>query len=618
MRKFFVLVFLVFAVVMAVNAGCPGAEAGVASVAPEVVTGSRIYTDLDEIPAPTYVITAEDIKQSGAVDLAEVLEKKVPGIFVKQKSGVTLDAQITLRGVLTEVLVLVDGVPLYRSSHAANAATVDYRAFPLDTIERIEVVKGGGSAVYGSMAAGGVINIITRKSDSAGGKIVAEAGPNDWRRYYVSGNADGGSVSAGVWYERVEEGRKRLFYYTTPDNVFYSLDYKGDAYGVNIAGDRWVFRIATGEYRYKYNSPSWGGGPPELNDEKKGYDRYSFRYDSDSWYLLAGYDTQRFDILQNTGNFYEDSAFTSEFGGKSVIGDVLVAWGVFYRCENTEFSAGGADPVISKDRSNIAPFAELSYSFENWVANLGLRYEMWDQGSNDYDELIPKISMQRQFPGGNLFYISASRVFAMPSLYELYADVPSWWFSGNPDLKPERGWSYELGLKSAAMDDSWSAGLFFLDIQDKIRTNDSWNSYINLAEFRSYGIEASKNWRLDSSWMTGVHATLQRPEEKETGSSAWTRSYGIPEWEIGGYLEYKDGPWTALLSVNWAGNRMGNATWDPEDYVLADLTLSWGSGNDTVRFYCVNIFDSEYLYNSAGWYYYGPERGLRLSWERRF
>ncbi|MDO9508002.1 MAG: TonB-dependent receptor [Thermovirgaceae bacterium] len=619
MRKFFGTVLPVFVALGFVLAGYQWAEAEVGTVAPEFVTGSRIYTDLDEIPAPTYVITAEDIRSSGAVDLAEVLEKKIPGIFVKQKSGVTQDAQIALRGVVTEVLVLVDGIPLYRSSHGANAATVDYRAFPLEAIDRIEVVKGGGSAIYGSMAAGGVINIITKKPDSAGGRVLAEAGPSGWRRYYVSGNTGGGSLSAGIWYERVEEGQKRLFYDTTPDQRYDALDYKGDACGVNIAGDSWVFRAATGEYGYKYNSPNWSTGLPELNDEKKGYNRYSFRYDSDFWYLLAGYDTQRFDILQNTNNFYEDSAYTAEFGGKSVVGDALLAWGVFYRCEDTEFSAGGVDPVTSKNRSNIAPFGELSYAFGDWVTNLGLRYEMWNQESNDYDELIPKISIQRQFPGGSLFYVSASRVFAMPSMYELYADVPSWWgFSGNPDLKPERGWSYELGLKSAVVANPWNAGLFFLEIQDKIRTNDFWTSYINLAEFRSYGIEAAKKWRLGSAWTVGLQGTWQHPEEKTTSSSAWARSYGIPEWEIGGSLEYRDGPWAALLSINWAGNRMGNATWDPENYVLADLTLSWESGSDTIRLYCVNIFDSDYLYNSAGWYYYGPERGIRLSWERRF
>ncbi|GAB6280365.1 MAG: TonB-dependent receptor [Thermovirga sp.] len=618
MGKVLAIALLFFVVFFVASSVCFAEEAEVAEVEAEVVTGSRIYADLDEIPAPTYVITAEDIRSSGAVDLAEILEKKVPGIFVKQKSGVTQDAQIALRGVLTEVLVLVDGIPLYRSSHAANAATVDYRAFPLETIERIEVVKGGASAVYGSMAAGGVINIITKKSDIAGGKIVAETGPNDWSRYYVSGNTGGGNLSAGVWYERVEEGRKRLFYDTTPDKRYDSLDYKGDAYGVNIAGDRWVFRVATGEYKYKYNSPNWLTGLAELNDEKKEYDRYSFRYDADSWYILTGYDTQRFDILQNTGNFYEDSAFTSEFGGKSVIGDALVAWGVFYRYEDTDFSAGGSDPVISKNRSNIAPFTELSYSFGDWVANLGLRYEMWDQESNDYDELIPKISLQKQFVNGDIFYASASRVFAMPSLYELYADIPSWWFFGNPDLKPEIGWSYELGLKSAAMDDSWNVGLFFLEIQDKIRTNDSWTSYINLAEFRSYGIEASKDWRLNSAWTTGLHYTWQHPEEKETSSSAWDRSYGIPEWEIGGFLGYGDGPWSALLSVNWAGNIMGNATWDPDNYVLVDMVLSWETSDDTLRLSCINLLDEEYTYDSADWYYYGPERGFRLSWERRF
>ncbi|MEA3507421.1 MAG: TonB-dependent receptor plug domain-containing protein, partial [Synergistota bacterium] len=322
------------------------ASAAVETVAPEVVTGSRIYTSLDELPAPTCVITAEDIEQSSAEDLATVLEQNVPGVFVKQKSGVGQDAQITMRGVVTQVLVLVDGVPLYRSSHGSDAATVDYRAFPLENIERVEVVKGGGSAVYGSMAAGGVINIITKTPHKTEAITLAETGPNGWRRYYVSGSSAVENMAARVWYEHIDEGRKRLLYDTTPDQQYNSLDYDEEAYGVSVTGDRWVLRAAKGEYQYKYNTPAWGGGL-DFNNEKKKYSRYSFRYDWDNLYLLTGYDTQRYDILQNINNYYVDSAFTTEVGGKSVFGDFIVAWGVFYRYEDTDFCGGGASPVVS-------------------------------------------------------------------------------------------------------------------------------------------------------------------------------------------------------------------------------------------------------------------------------
>ncbi len=617
MRKVLVLVLLFFVVAMMMNIGCSGAEAEVGTVEPEIVTGSRIYTDLDEIPAPVYVITAEDIAASGATDLGSLLDSRIPGIFMKKKSGVTQQSEIVIRGITTEILVLVDGIPYYRSSHVADGATVDFRSFPLENIERVEVVKGGGSAIYGSMAAGGVINIITKKPGEAGGKIVAETGPNDWSRYYVSGNTGGGDLNAGIWYERVEEGQKRLFYKTTPDNSYDALEYKGDAYGLDLSGEGWAFRATHGEFRYRYNN-EYG-----LNDEEKKYSRFSFRHEWDNVYLLSGYDTQDYDFPLIDGRYYRDSAFTVEAGGKRMVGETILAWGLFYRSEDTEFSDGYGDPVTSRTRYNIAPFSEVSFTIGNWVANLGLRYEIWKQESNDYDELIPKISVQRQFSNGEIFYISASRVFAMPSFYELYIDSSS--SLGNPDLRPERGWSYELGLKSPDVN-AWSIGLFLISLDDKIKYDNNWpGTWLNLAEFRTYGIEASRRWKLGANWVLALNGTWQHPEEKTDASSDWLRSYGIPEWEIGGSAQYITGPWTVLLSVNLAANQAGSFSspwsaydWDADDYVTVDLAVSWGSGGETVRLNCVNLFDGDYTYRSGDNYYYGPERGFRLSWEHRF
>jgi len=607
MKRTMVVLFVICAFALP---GFAAVSAAVETVAPEVVTGSRIYTSLDELPAPTYVITAEDIEQSGADNLATVLEQNVPGVFVKQKSGVAQDAQITMRGVVTQVLVLVDGVPLYRSSHVANAATVDYRAFPLENIERVEVVKGGGSAVYGSMAAGGVINIITKKPDGTEAVTLAETGPNGWRRYYASGSAAGETIAARIWYEHIDEGRKRLCYVNTPATREDSLGYDSDAYGVNLSGDDWVFRVTRGDYSY-----GWENSGHDDHDAKT-YSRYSFRYNADDWYALLGYDTQCYKSYTAWGNnIYEDSAYTLEIGGNGTSGEAIYAWGVFSRFEETDFGTIGGS-LTSQDRTNIAPFTEWSFAWGDWLANIGLRYEIWDQEGNDYDELIPRISFQRQFANGNMFYASASRVFAMPSFYELYVD--DGWTTGNPNLNPEKGWSYEVGLNNRNSRNSWQICLFYLKLMDKIKYDSG--TYINVAEFHSYGIEASKRWNLGQNWTLGLNGTWQKPEEKATSSSSWTRGQGMPEWELGGSLEYKTGPWSALLSANWVGNRMGDAAnnWNPDDYVMVDLTISWKQDNDTVRLYCTNLFDEDYTFESGGWYYYGPERGFRLSWEHRF
>ncbi|NLO55802.1 MAG: TonB-dependent receptor [Thermovirga sp.] len=617
MRRVLATAVVCIAVVSGVFIDCRSARAEIASVEPEIVTGSRIYTKLSEIPAPTYVITAEEIDQSGATDLGALLDQRIPGIFLKKKTGVSQQSEVTIRGIITEILVLVDGIPYYRSSHLADGATVDFRSFPLENIERVEVVKGGGSALYGSMAAGGVINIITKKPEKSGGRVVAEGGSNGWRRYYVSGNAGEEGIVANTWYERLEEGKRRLFFYEEPEDTYFSHFYRGDTFGLNIAGDRWIIQVVTSDYSYSFNN-EFG-----LNEEKKRVNRISMRHDWNDWYFLAGYHKQDYDFPLVEGRFYKDSAISAEIGGRMVLGEALAAWGLFFRYEDTDFSDGWGDSVTSKNRNNLAPFMEVSYPVGDWVANLGLRYEIWRQESNDHDELIPKISIQRQFVNGNIFYLAASRVFAMPSFYELFIESSSSY--GNPDLEPERGWSYEVGYKNPGPE-PWSIGLFFVSLKDKIKYDDNWpGTWFNLADFRSYGIEFSRQWILGPCWSMMVNGTWQYPEEKKSPNSSWIRSYGVPEWEIGLAVKYVQAPWTVTLSLNWMANQAGffsspwsNYDWDAGDHLLVNLDLSWDSGDDTIRLHLVNLFNENYTYRSGNSFYYGPERGFRLSWERRF
>ena len=143
------------------------------TVAPEIVTGSRLAETLDEVPSPTDVVTSTDIEAMGAKSLGEVLDR-VPGIVSLARGGSTQEDNLKVRGLVTEVLYLVDGVPYYKSSHAAGGAAVDLRSIPAQSIEQIEIVRGAASAVYGSMAAGGVVSIVTKKPDRTGGSVNLE------------------------------------------------------------------------------------------------------------------------------------------------------------------------------------------------------------------------------------------------------------------------------------------------------------------------------------------------------------------------------------------------------------------------------------------------------------
>ena len=141
-----------------------------------VVTATRDTQEIKKIPANVTVITQEKIAAANAKTITDVLENEV-GVVVRNLSGTGKNAQVDIRGFgetgPLNPLVLVDG----RRVNEIDLSGVDWTQIPLDQVERIEIVRGSGSVLYGDNAAGGVVNIITKRPEkpfSAGGKLRVE------------------------------------------------------------------------------------------------------------------------------------------------------------------------------------------------------------------------------------------------------------------------------------------------------------------------------------------------------------------------------------------------------------------------------------------------------------
>ena len=608
------------AAVAAAVGGCslPAFAGDVVSADKEVVTGSRIYTDLKEVPAPTYVIGRDAIERSGATKLSDLLSK-VPGIYTRSRAGNTQGEYIEIRGLTTEMLFLVDGVPYYKGSHAANAAAVDLRSLPVDDIERIEIVKGASSSVYGSMAAAGVVNIITRKPEGTGAEISLQAGTDDYSRESVRAFASGEKVNAGIWYTHNKEGESPLSAYSSGTLEDKNLDYKNDAGGFSAGHGPWNLSGTWGKY-----SSQWTYMDAD-QDQKDNYYRYNFLWNdgTNKFLLYKGYHEQK--ITQyRTQTDIDDDNWGAEFSRRTYWGDNLISWGMAFRNEDMTYDYPAAyDPYYyDKSRTNYAPFVEASIPVGNMLMDLGLRYENWDQDdADDYDKLIPHIAFSYQTEGGNLWYLSAGRFFAMPSLFELcYSYPPA--TGPNLSLKPEDGWDYEVGYKSSDAWGDWNVGLFYMNMDDKIEY--SSGQYINVAEFRAWGIESVRNWKLSDAWNLGLGLTWMRPEERDTDNSPWLKG-GAPQWDINASLAYTRELFSGEVTVNYLGDRdderAGIGPLSQEDVTTVDAMLQWKVGSGALRLSGYNIFDKEYyLQDSRSWdtRYYGGEARYYVTWQYKF
>lgn len=166
-----------------------------------VITATRTEKELFEVPANVTVITSKDIREKNAVTMTDIL-KDAPGIFVDRPKGIAdATGEITMRGFgENNILVLYDGMTM----NEAYSGGVQWAAIPIETIERIEIAKGAASSLYGGRAVGGVINIITKKSESMKpeGNIYGYYGTNNsWRRGFSLRHRLNNKFSYSLGYE---------------------------------------------------------------------------------------------------------------------------------------------------------------------------------------------------------------------------------------------------------------------------------------------------------------------------------------------------------------------------------------------------------------------------------
>ncbi|MDY3867875.1 MAG: TonB-dependent receptor [Pyramidobacter sp.] len=605
------------------------AAAQVIESQPLFVTGSRIARHLSEVPAQTYVITREEIDASPASSVLDLLNR-IPGLTgVTGSAAMTLNQAVTVRGLFTEVLLLVDGIPQSSPSHGTGTDSAGYiydlRALPLSSVERIEVVKGAGSALYGSAAGAGVISITTRTpAQKSTLSLSAEAGSDGWYTGSAEVHAAGkNGLNVSVRAAHTQEGERRIKRLMTPLALSagrthdLSRQFRGDDAALNLSWQNWEFSAAAGTYLSRWDATQRRAGIVTTDEagQKNRYSRFSLAYDDGVQTARLYHLAAKKDYWQ-TGvqTAYRDTAWGASWSQRTRLLGSQGAWGAEIRREQ---SKGAGSISYSQNRFEAAPFAEISIPLGEAVIDAGLRAEFWDMSrGGDIAEILPRVSLSWQNAAGTLHYISAGRFLSMPSLYEMSAGTGPM----NPDLDPERGWSYDIGIKNNAAQTPWSANLFFLEMSGKIRwisdpTTGS-GTFQNMNRYRAWGAEAQATLRLGGPWSWTQGLSFVEGSERANASSDWQRT-GMPRWDISGRLSYSCAPWGAEAELHYYADPASLPMYDSEDrFFVLNLALSRKSGNQRFKLAVTNVFNTEVVINYAG--FITPERRVTLSWQRDF
>ena len=612
-----------------------------------VVTSTMTAKEIEKAPGSIQVITFSDIQQIGAKNAAEALADAI-GLDLDKVAGRGSIPQI--RGLTNKrTLILIDGM---RFSTGFRDTTVDLTEFPAEMIERIEVVRGPASSLYGSEAMGGVINIITKDVPA---DIKATLGTSyglntygDGGRWNTQATIGGTQDKLGLMLSAQAELTDNFDRYD--DDSMTETDDE-ERYGVmaklqftpselhKITGGAMVTETTRQGLRPKYNL-TWDRDAE--SSRISSYIQYEGRISDTqvmarSYYSFFNLDRSYIDIgspystasLQKIANAQPDredfdidnALWQYELRASRRLGSHMVTLGGEFREEKREGVENRGEVSINETIDNTGLFFQDDFSLmENLQLVVGVRY---DDHSDFGTEVSPRISTIYAFNNDLRLKASYGEGFRSPSLYELYVNTEN--SKGdvlaNENLDPENSKSFDIGIEGEWKNLSGKFTIFRNDIENMIYKEPTGNfrmqgskkvleyEMVNLDDAYTQGVEAEISLKLTHNIGLTATSTYIDSENEETDEALLE----VPEWKNSLKLSYDS---TARdFHINIRMNHIGEQLYAPkledspgEDrsaYTLFHVYVSKKIRKNMKIYAGINnLFDTRPDYNDAEAAYY--------------
>ena len=535
-----------------------------------VVTGTRNETDVRHLPMTISVVNREQIELRNDPSLLPLLTEYIPGLFTTSRGlmgyGVSGGAAggMSLRGIggvpqeglpTTGMLVLIDGHPQYMGlmGHPISDAYQSLLA------ERVEVLRGPASVLYGSNAMGGVINIVTRKMQQDGIRTHANVGYGSYNTLQseVTNRIRKGrftSIVSGS-YNRTDGHRKDMEF----------EQYGGYAkFGYEIS-DAWNVWADVNLTHFDASNPGEISNPLLDNDQRitrgmtsfalanhyaKTSGALSFFYNWGKHWINDGYHLggdpldYRFhsrDLMLGVSWYQSVQLFE---GNRLTVGfDYFHFGGEAWN----KTLAGERDTQADKTQDDVAGYIDFRQNLGDWLTfDVGLRVDHHSQVGTEW---VPQVGFSFHLPENSEVKLMASKGFRYPTIREMYMFRPA-----NPDLKPERLWSYELSFAQRLLDGrlSYGVNVFYIDGENLIMRMpiDGRPLNVNTGKIENSGIEAQVAYRIVPAWSVDANYSylhmdnpvLASPEHKLYVGTAFSKG----RWNVSTGLQYVAGLYKEL------------------------------------------------------------------------
>lgn len=581
-----------------------------------VVTAERVPSQNMNTPADVTVISAAEIEANHYADVAEALNHVDGIVMTNGNSG--NDQVVRINGE-ERVVVLVDGERLNDDQGSMTSAGATLTRIPsVKDIERIEVVKGAGSALYGSDAIGGVINIITKQAKE--NKTQVDLNTGSWHTHnyelYNQGSEKGLSwtLAAGIQKQgffdyKDQQGDSKRMVGSDHDNNGLSLNLRQQ-----IADDQ--------SLALRYAHRTMNGGAPAYD----GWVRHAFYSDVQKQNMNDVSLTYRFkEDTKLPGylryfNHYKTTDFKTKFktrmqgidyqdGWRLDANNKLVAGAEWHESNSSNKKSGYEDKKITTTAVYLQDSMRLA---DKWVFIPGVRMDHHDAFGTHWS---PKAALNYRPEQNTKVYASWGRVFKAPTADDMYyVDA---YTHGNPNLDPESGHVENVGIShvvtpAASVDLSYFHSVLHDAIAWGPDATGVWTP-LNLNREKKHGVSLTWKQKLSPQWNYDLGYTYTHTETDDTNSSStakYLKYNSMPNaYRFG--LHYTEGAWKANLTSRM-GTGLDKATYGDNRFAIFDFNTSYAATEQLTIYAKAMNFTNQAYSRYVGWQYPAPGRFFQI------
>ncbi len=584
-----------------------------------IVTANRVPTKLAESAANVTVITGEEIQKAHYRNLGEVL-RNVNGIIVTSHGHPGAGSYVRLNGD-DRVVIMIDGRRMNMDKGASGRAGYDLNSLAtLQNIERIEVVKGAASALYGSDAVGGVVNIITKQGIKDQTSLDISAGSWGQRNYQLTQQ---GKTNGWSWMLTANKEQQDYFSYkdflTGKVKDMPNSDVNNN--GITFRLDKEIDAASSVTLNVEH-ADSKSGQPYMVPGRSDGVSPLHFPYDYRTSLSNNMALTYNFDKGKETAghvrayqNYYTSDAHAyrngawsmSSFGNKARGFEAQDAW----RLDDKNLLVGGVEwrdtkvdnPGKYDGRSvnNRAVYLEDRMDLdEKWTLSPGVRVDRHNMFGS---KTTPRAALNYKMDNDTNVYISWGKVFNAPNVDDLF-QPDTGGTVGNPNLKPETGRSTTIGINKKLNDKTQvTASYFKSQLNDAINwAPDSGGKWMpsNVDKQRKEGAEIEIRTALSPNWRVAGAYSYLKVENMANKASSYTED--VNNSQPHGYrlsVDYNKDLWHLGVTGRGASGR-SSETFTSSSYWVWDAAVDYKMNENAVAYVKVNnITNRDYELNGT-------------------